>query len=74
MSEDRPFLIYRRLLGCIAGCKLYLAFALVALVVHSATTLLIPWVIKDLFQDSVLNHQTGGTYAALGFILGRCCF
>lgn len=70
MSEDRPFLIYRRLLGRISGCKGYLALSLLALVVHSATTLLIPWLLKDLFHDSVLHHQTEGTYAGLWLILG----
>jgi subfamily B ATP-binding cassette protein MsbA len=69
MSEDRPFLIYRRLLGSAGGCKRYLVFALLALVVHSATTLLIPWMVKDLFQDSVLNHQMGGASAVLAIIL-----
>jgi len=70
MSEDRPFLVYRRLLGCATGCKRYLAFAMLALIVYSATTLLIPWAVKDLFQDSVLNHQTVGSYAAVCVILG----
>jgi subfamily B ATP-binding cassette protein MsbA len=70
MSEDRPFLIYRRLLRCVTGGQRYLAFALLALVVHSALTLLVPWLVQDLFHDSVLNRRTEGTYAALGLILG----
>jgi ATP-binding cassette, subfamily B, bacterial MsbA len=70
MSEDRPFLVYRRLLGCISGCKRHLALALLALVVHSAATLLLPWLAKDMVQDSVLNHQTEGAYGALWLILG----
>lgn len=69
MSEDRPFLIYRRLLASLAGWKRYLAFALIALIFHSAATLLVPWLAQGLFRDSVLSHQTEGSNLALGLIV-----
>jgi subfamily B ATP-binding cassette protein MsbA len=70
MTADRPFLIYRRLLSYLRGSHLRIVIVLAALVAHALGSLLVPWLIKDLYRDTTLAHEWQGISAALGLILG----
>jgi subfamily B ATP-binding cassette protein MsbA len=70
MPADRPLLIYRRLLTYLRGTHVRVGVVLLALLAHAAGTLLVPWLIKDLFRDAALAQQWQGIYGALGLILG----
>lgn len=69
MPDDRPLLVYRRLLaylGCFRG-RILLTMAILG--VHAGAALAFPWLTKNLFYDAILTGHSGGAYAALGLIL-----
>jgi subfamily B ATP-binding cassette protein MsbA len=68
MSHDRPFVVYRRLLGYLRGCGLRMLLVLLVLLVHAAAGLAFPWLTTNVFHDAVLAGEAR-LAPALGLIL-----
>jgi subfamily B ATP-binding cassette protein MsbA len=68
MSDDRPFEVFRRLLRYGTGSYSRIFVGVVGMALSSVALLVLPWLIKDTFQEAVLKQQAESLYSALGLI------
>jgi ATP-binding cassette, subfamily B, bacterial MsbA len=68
MCHDRPLILYRRLLGYLAGSSRRVTLILLVLLIYTAAMLLLPWLVKSGFRDAVLHQAWGQVYGVLGLI------
>lgn len=69
VAIDRPWLVFRRLLGRLAEHRKRLIFAGLCLALASVATLSIPWLARDVFQEAVQQKDVLGLQTTLVLVL-----
>src|SRR5262249_53977200 len=68
MSDDRPFQVFRRLVRYGNSSTTRIVISILGMGTSSLALLVLPWLIKETFQEAVLKQQAESLYRALALI------